>query len=300
MSANENSVSLQASEDAIIYDFPAGNILISEETDRDTTAEEITSLTLRDRFRATCIRTHLVIDGAFRELDDGLQEAENWHEKADLAATTTLAIGGQVYERARLPEVFAYSGTAWAYREAIASGMNSALATLAISAAVGGFVYGQQKIIGRNFVNTAVHYPETYDTINQMWPKTMALVGDAIPSKENPVGEGLGMVALGTTPFIASARVSNPDITVSELREVERRVTRRGAIASSGIAGTALGVLSLAPHLPEKVAEGTVKWTDIIIDKISSPVNLILTFGGWAVLKAGGRALRNRRKPKEA
>ncbi|MDQ3064860.1 MAG: hypothetical protein M3Q36_01160 [bacterium] len=254
---------------------------------------------IAEKFRRLCIGGHLVVETAFAELDEGLKSTENFSERTSLAYTSVMAVGGQAYERLRLPEVLGVSSTTAVYRELLERGTNSALATGISSLFIGGFVYVQQKIIGRNFVKTADRFPKTYSTVNQMWPKTMNAISDAIPDANNRIGEGLGMFGLGTTPFIASAKVADPSISTEELSQIERRVTRRGSVAAAFIAGAVLGIKSGAPHLPEEVASTAVEWSDKAVDTVSNPYILAGSFAGWSVIKAGTNALRSLKSAKQ-
>lgn len=244
-----------------------------------------------------CIRTGIVVDTLNSEYLEGMHDTDSIAEKARLTRIASTAIGGQVYERVRIPEVVGIAVTTNTYRKLMENGWNPGIATTVASLALGGVVYIQQKLIGKNFVKTAERFPESYKTVNQMWPKTMEAVKDATPNPNHRFAEGLTMFGLGTTPFVASAKVSNKNISTQELYAIERRVTRRGSVFAAGIGAIALGMKSLAPYLPEEISiknahfslrEDIVNWTNNAIDKISSPLWLI---AGIATITALGRVM---------
>ena len=249
--------------------------------------------TLGTKWLSGCVRTSVVIDTLNGEYLEGLEKADTKLEKAQLTRIAGTALVGQVYERVRIPEVVGIAATTNTYRIMMERGWNPAIATSVAALALGLVVYVQQKFIGKNFVKTAEIFPDTYETVNQMWPKTMDAIKNATPNPKHRIAEGATMFGLVTTPFIASAKATNKDITSPELYAIERRVTRRGSAFAVGVGAIALGVKSLAPHLREEVAlgdahfnlrENVVNWTNNAIDVISNPWYLVAGLMGASVL----------------
>ncbi len=255
---------------------------------------------LKNTWRDGNIKTYMTLESMRDEFWEDYNTAETFKEKADLVSTTGIAISGQVYERFRFPETLAAWVATNSYKEAVERGHLTATATLIGSALVGVVVYAQQKLIGRNMLRTVKHFPNTYDTAKDLWPKAIDVVDDTLPGIDKPVQQGIAMVSVGTTPFVMTARANNPDIETNELIDIERKVTRRGSIASAGAGVVVLGSLSLAPHIPDEInlnvhgsllnplvsthlripipdtfAEQMVDKSDLIIDTLSSPVKMI-------------------------
>jgi hypothetical protein len=268
----------------------------------NTTISEVTSDGRFNRLRSylsrsvmdNSIRAFLVVDTALDEYNQSAAASDSLQDKLSLRYTAGMTVAGQAYERLRLPEVLGIAATTRVYREALENGWNSAAATAAAATILGAFVWGQQKIIGKNFVNTAKYFPNTYDTVNHQWPKTIQAIGDAIPSEKNRFSEGYGMFGLGTTPFIASSKAANPGISLDELKHIERRVTRRGAWFAAGVGALVLGVKSLSVHIPTKVGEQLVKRSDQLIDVASNPYLVAGSFMLWSAAKETSKQVRKK------
>jgi hypothetical protein len=200
----------------------------------------------------TNVNAFTLVDTIIDEYNTGISNSETARERNNIRLTTGVALAGQAYERARLPEILGVSIGTNVYRESMEQGHLSVVATTLGAASLGFFVYAQQKAIAKNWIKTTHHFPESYDTAKQIMPKLLDKVADALPDSDEPIKQGIAMVSLGTTPFIATARANNPEVDDAELTEIEKQVTRRGSIASAAMGVMVLGSLSLAPHVPEK------------------------------------------------
>lgn len=248
---------------------------------------------IREKWIGGNSKAYLFVNTIAEEYRDGITNSDSIRDRAGLRGTSALAITGQTYERARLPETFGVSVGTNVYRDITERGHITLLSTIVGSLALGAFVYGQQKIIGKNWIKTTVHYPKTYDAAKQFWPKIADKADETLPDLSHPVLQGIAMVSLGNTPFIANARTNNPSISTEELEIIERKVTNRGSVAAVAAGGLVLGALSAAPHMPSKIWKWNTEWlpekmissADTIVDTLSDPKKVLIGFIGLGLVQ---------------
>lgn len=251
----------------------------------------------REWLRAKCIGAYFVEQAFYEDLDNGYAQANSFAEKADITATTALALSGQVYERARGPEIVGTWLLVKTYTEAIKRGEAPYIpyaAAVAAGLALGAAVYAQQKIIGKNWLRASDTFPITYETVNQEWPKIVKAVEEVKPDPEHRVSEGYAMFQFGVTPFIASAIASNPDIPMNERVAIEKRVTRRGAAFSAALGTAVLSVRSAALDIPGHAAELVNEGVDTFLDWVTNPWICAALFSIVPAAKQIKAAIENR------
>ena len=260
-----------------------------------------------DAWLNNCIRVGLVIDTGREELAE--RSAQNTpRENLRDNATIGMAIGGQIYERLRGPEIVGVSLALHTYGAVLRQQIevrgidaSGAAAALAAAGATVASVWIQQTLIGRNIIRTSELFSESFKTMNALWPEKMEDLAAAMPHEENPLMEGWTMAGMGNTPMIVAAKLTNPELTGKELRKIEKRITRRGSLAAGVTPGAILGLVSLAPALPEEidsvsVREPAIKAANILVEYGGNPI----VISGVLMLFSGHKLYKHRRNKRLA
>jgi hypothetical protein len=165
----------------------------------------------------------------FRNVRESL--SDSWHASSAYGKSLLfLSATTQAYERFRIPEIIAPPLAVNVYLET-GSAAKTALT-------LGGLVGVQQLVIGQTWAETLAQHENVAKVIGDNFPKTVELAEDIGPSKNrkwySSIREGAsGFGTFGTTPFVISKKMYEPESTRKELHKTAARVT--GSIALAGV-----------------------------------------------------------------
>lgn len=219
--------------------------------------------------------------------DVGTTLKKSW-ENASLWGKTTLglAMGAQIYERARIPEIIAPPIAVEVYLNT-GSAAKTALA-------LGGLVAGQQFIIGATWAEALTSYGEVAEKVGKNFPKTVELAEDIGPEKDRKwhsnIREGFaGYFNYGTTPFLVAQKTYEPTLSRKKAHLTSARIT-----GSIGLAGVVVG-----KTLVEIIEELPPQYQDDAINIAESPLTWISLAAAFEGPRLIGKRLKRRKDKKD-